>query len=56
MGKTYPIRNVGGGVVKQTSEKKKTSVGLFFTFRHPLDWNWPTEFVCTCLIIMTFGY
>ena len=44
MGKTYSIRKVGGGgVVKQTSEKKKPSVGLFSTFRHPLDiavWIW----------------
>ena len=37
MGETYSIRKVGGGgVVKQTSEKKQTSVGLFSTFRHPL--------------------
>ena len=34
--KTYYIRKVGGGV-RQGSEKKKASVGLFSTFRHPLD-------------------
>ena len=38
MGKIYSIRKVGGGRgVKWDSEKKKTSVGLFSTFRHPLD-------------------
>ena len=36
MGKTYYIRKVEGGGVKRNSEKKKTSVGLFSTFRHPL--------------------
>jgi len=37
MGKTYFIRKVGGGGgVKRGSEKKKVSVGLFSTFRHPL--------------------
>ena len=38
MGKIYCIRKVGGGDgVKWDSEKKKkTSVGLFSTFRHPL--------------------
>ena len=37
MGKTYYIRKVGwGGVKRNRSEKKKTSVGLFSTFRHPL--------------------
>jgi len=37
MGKTYFIRKVGGGGgVKWGSEKKKASVGLFSTFRHPL--------------------
>ena len=36
--KTYYIRKVGGGGgVRQGSEKKKASVGLFSTFRHPLD-------------------
>jgi hypothetical protein len=36
--KTYSIRKVeGGGGVEQDSEKKKVSVGLFSTFRHPLD-------------------
>ena len=34
--KTYHIRKVGGGGVRQGSEKKKASVGLFSTFRHPL--------------------
>ena len=34
--KTYYIRKVGGGGVRQGSEKKKASVGLFSTFRHPL--------------------
>jgi len=36
MGKTYFIRKVGVGGVKQDSEKKKASVGLFSTFCHPL--------------------
>jgi len=35
--KTYSIRKVGGGRgVRQGSKKKKASVGLFSTFRHPL--------------------
>ena len=35
--KTYSIKKVGGEGVKQDSEKKKVSVGLFSTFRHPLQ-------------------
>ena len=36
MGKTYSIRKVEGGGVSSRPLKKKTSVGLFSTFRHPL--------------------
>ena len=40
MGKTYSIRKVeGGGVSSRPLKKKKMSVGLFSTFRHPLVLN-----------------
>ena len=49
MGKTYSIRKVGGGRgVKWDSEKKKTSVGLFSTFRHPLGCNSSGRRNCFC--------
>ena len=41
MGKTYSIRKVGGGGGDQADLwKKKMSVGLFSTFRHPLIGRW----------------
>ena len=49
MGKTYYIRKVrGGGVSSGPLKKKKTSVGLFSTFRHPLEGSNDSDLsVCT---------